>query len=154
MQPAEPQAEHAWLQRLVGEWTYETGGDEKAQGTETVRPLGPLWIIGESQFTMRGGMRGSAVISVGFDPQKGRFVGTWIGSMMTYLWVYEGELDAAGRVLTLSAEGPGMAGDGTTAKYQDIIDLRNDDERGFTARVQGADGQWTEMMTATYRRKR
>jgi len=39
-----PQKEHQWLQKLIGEWTYETeaamGADqpaEKATGTETVR---------------------------------------------------------------------------------------------------------------------
>lgn len=150
---AEPQTQHAWLQRLVGEWSYEVG-DEKLQGTEIVKPLGPLWIVGESTFTMPGGGSGSARITVGFDPQKGRFVGTWIGSMMSYLWVYDGELDAAGRVLTLSAEGPSMAGDGKMAKYQDIIELQSDERRGFTARVQGDDGQWKQMMSATYRRVR
>jgi Protein of unknown function (DUF1579) len=31
---------------------------------------------------------------------KKRFVGTWIGSMMTYMWVYDGELDRSERVLT------------------------------------------------------
>jgi hypothetical protein len=36
-------------------------------------------------------------------------VGMWIGLMMTYLWVYDGELDADERVLTLSAKGSSMA---------------------------------------------
>lgn len=45
----EPQKEHQWLQKLVGEWTYETdvtmGSDqpaEKATGTEQVRSIGGL----------------------------------------------------------------------------------------------------------------
>ena len=48
----EPQKEHQWLQKLVGEWTYETeatmGPDqppEKFKGTESVRSLGGLWIL-------------------------------------------------------------------------------------------------------------
>ena len=37
--------------------------------------------------------------------------------MMTNLWVYEGELDAAGKVLTLDADGPSVADQTKTAKY-------------------------------------
>jgi len=29
--------------------------------------------------------------------------------MITHLWVYEGQLDAAGKVLILNSEGPDMA---------------------------------------------
>ncbi|MDO9412139.1 MAG: DUF1579 domain-containing protein [Pseudolabrys sp.] len=154
MQAIEPQAQHAWLQKLVGEWTYEVGGEEKMSGKEIIRPLGPFWIVGESEFTMPGGGQGSARITVGFDPQKGRFVGTWVGSMMTYLWVYDGELDASGRVLTLAADGPSMTGDGKTASYEDIIEMVSDDHRLFRARVRGEDGEWQPMMSADYRRVR
>jgi hypothetical protein len=63
------------------------------------------------------------VITLGFDPKRNRYVGTWIGSMMNHLWVYDGELDANKRVLTLNAEGPSFSGDGTMAKYQDIIEF-------------------------------
>jgi hypothetical protein len=47
--PAQPQNEHQWLQKLVGEWTYETEvtmvseqPPEKSTGTECVRSLGGL----------------------------------------------------------------------------------------------------------------
>src|SRR5687768_17755328 len=39
----------------------------------------------------------TAVITVGFDPAKGNFVGTWVGSMMTNLWVYKGWLEEDGK---------------------------------------------------------
>jgi hypothetical protein len=154
MQATEPQAQHAWLQKLVGEWTYEVAGDEKMTGKEIIKPVGPFWIVGESVFTMPGGGEGTSRITVGFDPQKGRFVGTWVGSMMTYLWVYDGALDASGRVLTLAADGPSMAGDGMTASYEDIIEMVSDDHRLFRARVRGAGGEWQPMMSAEYRRLR
>ena len=103
---------------------------------------------------MSGGDKSKSLMTLGYDPEKKRFVGTWLGSTMTYLWVYDGELDAAERVLTLNAEGPSMAGDGTTAKYQDVIELVSDDHRLFRSRVLGDDGQWNEFMTADYRRTR
>src|SRR5918996_3048081 len=128
MMMAQPQKEHQWLQQLLGEWTYEGEATmepgkppEKFKGTESVRSLGGLWILAEGQGEMPGGGTATMLLTLGYDPQKKRFVGTWIGSMMTHLWVYDGALDAAERVLTLDTEGPNMAAEGTMAKYQDVI---------------------------------
>jgi hypothetical protein len=157
----EPQKEHQWLQQLVGEWTMEAeasmGPDkppEKARGTESVRSLGGLWVLAEGQGEMPGGGPATTLMTLGYDPRTKRYVGTWIGSMMTYLWVYDGELDATGKVLTLSAEGPSMAGDGTMAKYRDVIEFVSDDHRELSSQVLGEDGQWQRFMTAHYRRQR
>ena len=43
---------------------------------------------------------------------------------------------------------------GKTALYHDVITFDGDDLRRLNARVRGNDGQWTEMMTMTYRRKK
>ena len=94
------------------------------------------------------------IITLGYDPERKRFVGTWVGSMMTHLWVYEGALDDAGKVLTLNADGPSMTGNGKMTKYQDIIELKGDDCHILTARMLGDDGKWSEIMTAEYRRKK
>lgn len=155
---ADPQQEHQWLQKLVGEWGWESECDEpgkpkqKMTGSERVRSLGGLWVVGEGQGEMPGGGIATTVLTLGYDPQKG-YLGTWIGSMMTHLWVYRGTLDAAGRALTLEAEGPSFTEPGKTALYHDVITFDSDDTRRLTARVRGNDGQWTEMMTMTYRRK-
>jgi hypothetical protein len=160
---AEPQREHHWLQRLVGEWTFEVetrdlkDSDQppvRTTGTESVRSLGGLWTIAEGQGEMPGGGPETSVITLGYDPRTRRFVGTWLGSMMTHLWICDGWLDAAERVLTLESEGPSMAGDGTLAKYRDVIEFQNDDHRMLTAHALGEDGEWRQFMTAHYRRKR
>jgi len=158
---AEPQEQHRWLQKLVGEWDVEfeavMGPDQpstKSAGTESVRALGDLWVLGEGRGEMPDGTPATTVLTLGYDPQKQRFVGTWIGSMMTYLWVYDGELDAAQRVLTLNSDGPSMTGDGALAKYRETIEFKSDDHRVFTSRVLGDDGTWQQFMTAHYRRQR
>jgi hypothetical protein len=157
---AEPQKEHRWLQKLVGEWTSEAEMMEpgkppdKAKGTESVRSLGGLWFLAEGQGEMPGGGEATMLMTLGYDPQTKRYVGTWIGSMMTHLWIYDGELDAAERVLTLNAEGPSMAGDGKMAKYKDVIEVKSDDHRVLTSHVLGDDGNWQHFMTANYRRKK
>jgi hypothetical protein len=94
------------------------------------------------------------MMTLGYDPQRKRYVGTWIGSMMTPLWVYDGALDAAERVLALQTEGPSMAAEGRMAKYKDVIEFKSDDERVLTSHIQGDDGQWHGFMTANYRRKK
>jgi hypothetical protein len=159
--PAEPQQEHRWLEKFVGEWTFESECDmepgkprEKFKGKQSTRSIGGLWIVGEGLGEMPGGGMGTMVLTLGYDPQKKRYVGTWFGSMMTALWVYEGERDAAGNVLTLNTEGPSFAGDGTLSKYRDIIEVKSDDHYVLHSTVQGEGGKWTEFMVANYRRKR
>lgn len=154
-----PQKEHAWLQKLVGNWTSEAEcvGEPgqpptKNRGTETVKSIGELWIIGDGQGEMPGGGTAKMMITLGFDPKRNRFVGTWVGSMMSHLWVYEGELDASGRVLTLNSTGPSFTDPTKQAKYQDIIEIKNDDYRTLSSRSLGDDGKWTHFMTAHYRR--
>ena len=155
-----PQKEHAWLQNLVGEWTSEMecvmGPDQppiKNKGIESVRSIGGLWTMGEGSGEMPDGNKMTSMMTLGYDPQKQRFVGTFIASMMTHMWVYEGTLDAAGKVLTLDTEGPGMSGDGKMMKYKDIITFVDDNHRMLTSRMLGDDGEWSEFMTAHYRRK-
>lgn len=72
---------------------------------------------------------------------------------MTYLWLYEGELDASENLLTLNSEGPSMAEHGNMAKYKDVIEVKSDDHRVMTSHMLGEDGQWHEFMTVNYQRK-
>jgi len=160
MQPVEPQMEHHWLHKLIGEWTYENESvmapgepPVKFTGTETVRSLGGLWVLCEGQGSMPGGGTASLMFTLGYDTSRKRFVGTFIGSMMTNLWVYDGQLDAAGKVLTLDTEGPSFTATDKLAKYKDIFEMKSDDHRVLTSNVQGDDGKWQCFMTANYYRK-
>jgi len=126
----------------------------KNSGREAVRSLGKLWTIGEGSLDTPDGGSCDSITTLGYDPQAERFVGTFIASMMTHLWPYDGLLDPSGKILTLNSEGPSFSGDGTMAKYQDIIEFVTDDYRTLTARVLGADGLWQTFMTAHYRRKK
>jgi hypothetical protein len=160
MMNVEPQAEHRWLHKLVGEWTSEAEmsmepgkPQEKCMGSETVRKLGDLWVLCEGRGDMPGGGTANMLMTLGYDPQKRRFVGTWVGSMMTWLWIYDGSLDAAQKVLTLSSDGPDFKVEGKLAKYRDVIEFKSDNHRVLTSHVLGDDGKWNQFMTAHYRRK-
>jgi hypothetical protein len=156
---AEPQNEHAWLQQLVGEWTSEMecvmGPDQppmQTKGAETVRSIGGLWTVGEGRGDTPDGTPATSLMTLGYDPQKQRFVGSFVASMMTHQWLYEGTLDASGKVLTLDTEGPSFAGDGSMTKYQDVIEIKSADHRVLTSRALGPDGTWNQFVTAHYHR--
>jgi hypothetical protein len=157
----EPQKEHQWLQKLVGKWSCEgeciMGPDQppsKHTGTETVRSIGGLWTMGEGTGAGPDGAQMTSIMTLGYDPQTKRFVGTFIASMMTHLWIYNGSLDAAGKVLTLDTEGPDFSGGPDMVKYQDIIEFVSDDHRILKSRQVGPDGKWNQFMTAHYRRNK
>lgn len=161
MTKPEPQKEHRWLEQLAGDWTFEIEATmapgqppTKATGTESVRSLGGLWIIAEGQGEMPGCGPSTTIMTLGYDPQKKSFLGTFIGSMMTNMFLYNGALEANDRVLTLETEGPSMTSPEKTAKYRDIIEIKSNDERTLTSRALGDDGKWHQFMQATYRRKR
>lgn len=157
---AEPQKEHKWLEKIVGEWTCviesQMGSDqpkETVEGVEESRSLGGLWVISEGRMNLPGGTPGISIMSLGYDPESGKFRGTFIASMMTYLWTYEGSLDADEKILTLDAEGPDFTSR-KLVKYQDIIEFIGDDHRTLSSQVLDDDGNWNRFMTAHYRRKK
>jgi hypothetical protein len=157
MEFATPGPQHQWLQQLVGEWTFEHVWPKKsdpppphATGTETVRAIGGLWVVGEMTSALMDGRPWWSQVTLGYDPARERFVGTWIGSVMTHLWIYEGQLDTAGEVLTLEAEGPSMTGPGMT-RYRDVVELRGG-ARALSSYQQHADGTWKQFMRMEFRR--
>ena len=161
MPMAKPQDEHRWLQKLVGEWTIEgeasMGPDQppqKMSGTEHTRTIGGLWTLGEGRGKMPDGTEAVTLMTLGYNPAKGRFLGSFIGSMMTHFWIYDGKLDVGKNELVLIAEGPSMAGDGSMIDYKDVITFRSDDHRVLTSFTPGEDGAWNRFMEAHYRRTR
>ncbi len=162
-QPPQPTKFHQWLMQLVGSWQFESvaemGPDQppmKATGRETVRAIGDLWIVAEGEGEMPGGGLMKSVMTLGYDPLRAKFVGTWIGSPMAHMFVYEGELaDAAGNTparLPLTTLGPSFADPTKMATYQDVLELHPDGQRMLYAQLLGDDGNWQQFMTATYRR--
>ena len=160
MEAAKPTKQHDWLTQLVGEWEYEATMEEpdkppvKLRGTERVTSLAGIWVVGEGEGEMPGGGCQSMRVTLGYDPSKNRFVGTWVGSMMPMLWVYDGYLDDAERILTLESEGPSCTKVGEIGKYRDVVELVNPDYRTMTARFLDDNGVWQDMMTMHYRRKK
>jgi len=152
-----PAPEHGWLHRMLGAWRYEiecTGPDGAAlrgEGHETVRSLGGFWVVGEAEGSMPGCGSARWMVTLGWDAQARRFRGSWVGSMMAHMFVYDGALSEDGRTLTLENEGPSFTGEGT-ARYRDVVTLEGDDQRLMHSEMLGADGAWTRFVTMRFRR--
>ncbi len=156
-----PQKEHLWLQRFVGEWDFEGEAvtepgqpQEHFEGTQRTRSIGGIWIVTESDSPMADSTPSSMIMTIGYDPQKQRFVGTMVASMMTHLWIYEGALEPGENALTLESEGPSMSAGGRIARFQDTAEFKDDDHFTLTSRMLGDDGQWHVTMIGEFRRRR
>ncbi len=153
-----PVAEHAWLQKLVGDWRVETemtmpdGTSAAAQGTESVRSLGGLWAFGEGKGSMPDGSTMDYKSALGYDVSFKGYRGCWFASVSSHLWKQVGTLSADGRTMTLNCEGPHMEKDGETANYRDVIEIVDENYRTLTSYGQDENGEWQVFMKAKYSR--
>lgn len=159
MEFARPGKEHEWLEALLGTWTVTAPmpcgeGEEPrtVEWTETVRSLQGLWYVAEGHGELPDGSPSITLMTLGYDQARERYVGNWVGSMMTHMFNYEGTLDDAGRILTLDCEGPDFMNPQVLRKYQDIITLQDDNKRTLTSRMLTDDGTWQQVMSADYKR--
>ncbi|MBL8858149.1 MAG: DUF1579 domain-containing protein [Planctomycetes bacterium] len=159
MPKTEPLDQHKWLQQLVGEWTVEVTTDMgpdvesmKFESTDKVRAIGDIWILAEGGASF-GETRFTSIMTLGYDPAKKAFVGSWIDSMTAYMWQYKGQLDDSRKVLTLATEGPQHSDPTKMAQYHDVITIVSADERTLTSSMKGEDGKYKQFMSATYKRK-
>lgn len=156
MSDATPSREHAFLQRLVGDWTLDhiaagNAASTPPSGTELVRAFGGRWIVAEGHTALPDGSTMSSLMTLGYDAARGRVVGSVVASMMDHLWIYDGALDETGETLTLECEGPSYTTPGTTGRYLDTVTVSGD-RRELASRYLDANGQWVQFMTHRYRR--
>lgn len=154
-----PTEEHAWLQKLVGDWTITSemimgpGGDPMTStGSESVISLGGLWAFGEGKSTVPDGSSMDYRTGLGYDVSFKGYRGFWLASMSSHLWKYEGVLSEDGRIMTLNCVGPDMEKDGETANYRDVMEIIDENHRTLTSYAEGENGEWTQFMKATYTR--
>lgn len=154
-----PTMEHEWLKQFVGEWETENEAQispdqkMKCKGTMKAKMLGGFWMISETKGDMMG-TTVDAIQTIGYDPEKEMYVGSWVDSMMNHMWKYEGSVDKTGKILTLEAEGPSMTEPGKTARYRDVYEFKSKDQIAMTSATRGEDGEWITFMNGTAKRKK
>lgn len=149
------QTEHRWLEQFSGNWEMvfdaDTPADQRTDDwVETGRTLHGVWAVVEGRGEMPGGGKATTILTLGYDPARKAFIGTWIGSMMAHLWVYEGQLTDDGR-LVLNSEGPDFE-TGAMRSYQDIYAFEGSDIRTLTSQMLMSDGHWHVFMNGRYKR--
>lgn len=152
-----PAKEHAWLQQFVGEWDAEIEmlmgpghPTMKSKGSDSAKMVGGFWLVSDGKndefpYTCR--------LTLGFDEQQKKYVGTWVDSMSSYLWHYVGTMDVDGRSLVLETEGPFPPVPGKLSKFREVTEFKSKDHRVFTSSRLGDDGQWTPQLRINFRRK-
>lgn len=155
-----PQKEHQWLAQLAGDWEAEMecqmGPGQppmKAKATQSSKMLGDRWLVATSQGDMMGEPM-TSVLTIGYDPTKKTYVGTFYSSCGNEMWTYTGTASADGKKLVLDTEGPNMSTPGKTSKYKETITLVDADHYLFTSEIEGEDGKFVEFMKANYTRKK
>jgi hypothetical protein len=118
---------------------------------ESVRAMGP-WIVSELESDGPMGHM-EALLSLAEDASRpGAFVGTWVDTSSSYVWVYRGWLDEAGTTLTLEAEGPAFEDPSLTRLYRDATEFTDENHRVMRSTMQ-MDGEWVEFMRGEARRR-
>ncbi|EMI41373.1 DUF1579 domain-containing protein [Rhodopirellula sp. SWK7] len=154
---SKPQAEHQWLEQMIGDWSFDhqcMGPDNESthsSGKMACRTMGGLWLICESSGGTNDEDKWSSIMTLGFDPTKNRYVGTFVGSMMANIWHYRGTVDESGKRLPLDSEGPKFGGTGTCL-YRDTIEIVDANEWLMTSEMQDDDGAWAKFMHGKHTR--
>ena len=157
----EPGPQHQWLHQLLGEWKFthkcDMGNDQpvtETAGEMRVRSLGGLWVLldCESGSENDPGGKWSSLFTLGYDPAKEKYVGTFVASMMTNLWIYEGDIDNETGRLVFEVEGPRMDGKEGTASYRDSYEIVSENEWVLRSAIQLDDGSWHQFMEGKHTR--
>jgi len=155
-----PEKEHEWLQQFAGEWDSETeifmepgAPPMKFKGSELARMLGDFWLVSEASNEMPGNPYTSR-LTLGYCPGKKKYIGSWIDSMSSTFWLYEGDVDATGKALTLYSEGRCPGEPDKLSKVKEVTEFKSPDHRVSTSYAMEGDGKWTACVVVNYYRKK
>ena len=155
-----PAKEHAALAKFAGEWEVKSeckmpGMEEPVvcTGSEIAKIVGGFWLVTHGDGDMMG-MKMQSILTLGYNPEKKKYVGTFLSSCDSTLWKYEGEMDASGKKLTLHTEGPLMTDPTKAGKYKEVLELVDKDHKTFTSYLIDENGKETKFVTMEYRRKK
>ena len=155
-----PGKEHDFLKRFEGTWNLvakfqpapgaavcEGRGEER-----NVLGCGGLWLIIDSKSEMMGApFHGHALM--GYDTDKKKYVGVFVDNTSSSLFLFEGTLDASGKVCTTSGEGKDPM-TGKMVRYTLVYETKDADTNQLTFKIPGPDGKEFSMGVITYTRKK
>jgi uncharacterized protein affecting Mg2+/Co2+ transport len=157
-EPTKRGPEYDVLKSQVGTWdaTVEMSAmpgqaPSVSKGVETNTMIGGLWLITDFKSEMAGeAFQGHGV--AGYDPDKKKYVSTWVDSTMTALNVSDSAYDAATKTMTGSMQMPDASG--KLANFKMVTEWKDADTRQFTIWGPGPDGKEWAGLKITYKRRK
>lgn len=151
--------EHAEVLRKAGDWlvrcTYYMGGEAdpiEVDGRETGQMLGDLWCNSRFEADMLGSpLQGNG--SLGFDPVKKKYVGTWKDSATPFLYTFEGTFDPVIGVFDLAGENFDPVRQ-CLAVYRSRVEFISADEHVLDLSIDVPEGLPIKVLRYHYRRKK
>lgn len=156
---AKPTPQHKVLAREAGVWDatirdYSQGPEaSESKGVETNTLIGGLWLISDFQGSAGGvTFRGHGLY--GYDPKKGKYVGSWVDTLSSEMNVLEGTYDEASRTMTMTGEATDPAS-GRKFKEKLVTKFDSDDARTFTFFIVGGgpNGSDQKLMEIAYKKR-
>jgi Protein of unknown function (DUF1579) len=158
---AKPTDEHKILAEEEGTWdatvkSFVSGPDAEpaiSKGTEVNTIMtGGLWILSKFEGDF-GGVKFEGRGQFGYDPNKKKYVGTWIDSLSPNLSVLEGSYDP--KTKTMTYVGDGTSAEGTKYSQKMVTTTKNDGSRVFTLYMKIGDAKdEAKFMEITYQKRK
>ena len=143
------------MKRDVGAWNIvikmfvdPSGKPAVGKGVETNFMLGDLWLIGRVKGDIMGGSF-EGLRQTGFDPEKKKFVASWVDSKTPYSTHMEGDWDEKTQTMTLIGTDKGPSGNEVKTKM--VVTYNKDGSRTFTMYAI-MNGKEMKMMECHYTR--
>ena len=157
MQPPQPTAEHGKLREYAGVWKVQSSfymdpnpatPPMVVEAKETIRMFGEFWTEGlyESDFM---GQPFKGQTTLGYDPENGEYVSTWIDTMSPTFFHFRGKFQ--GDTLEMKARAFDCMSK-MEANYRTTEVHKSPDERVFEMFMEMPDGNEFKMMTHVYTR--
>jgi hypothetical protein len=157
-----PTAEHERLAKDAGtwdatikSWTQGPGSEPSvSRGVEVAKVMpGGLWLLSSFEGKV-GDLEFHGAGQTGYDPKKGKYVGTWVDSMASEIMVMEGGYDSKNHTLIMSARGTDPAS-GKPYDARMTNRYEGDDTRVFTMEMKSEEtkGEYIKLLEITYKRR-
>lgn len=154
-QPPSAPPEMEIFKHEVGEWdveikAWEGPGEPKiTKGSESNRMMGDFWLIGD----FKGKLFGFDFLGHGtytYDPEKKKYIGTWMDSLGPAVMHTEGTYDKEKKTLTMV--GDAMAPTGEMAPHI-LTSVFGDNKKTMTMEIKQKDGTKFKMLEFSYTKK-
>jgi hypothetical protein len=148
-----PLPQHAVFQKDVGTWDAECvfrmgGPEQRSTGVMTSRLIaGGKWLVSDFR-NPDTGFEGHGVY--GYDPTRGKYVGTWVDLVSPGVHALEGDWDPERKVMTMTAVSSGP--DGKPMTMREVTEVVSPARQVFRAFVPTPAGEH-EIMTITYSKR-